>query len=190
MRAIDRFILHVVYNWTNELNEAYSEKAIQGFINRFKEEADDLNINITDDQLRTYIATFDRIKEKLPNDQRDLTKWSLSRFIRLVTSSKGAEAAEEIDITPDVVYHNDDNTIVIYNGSKEDNCIRYGSGEKWCITRSSFSSYRYSEGKGYPTFYLAKNNNLSDSNKLSFVAIQVRDPNKTRENERYVYTNR
>ena len=190
MRAIDRFILHVVYNWTNELNEAYSEKAIQGFINRFKEEADDLNINITDDQLRTYIATFDRIKEKLPNDQRDLTKWSLSRFIRLVTSSKGAEAAEEIDITPDVVYHNDDNTIVIYNGSKEDNCIRYGSGEKWCITRSSFSSYRYSEGKGYPTFYLAKNNNLSDSDKLSFVAIQVRDPNKTRENERYVYTNR
>ena len=85
MRAIDRFILHVVYNWTNELNEAYSEKAIQGFINRFKEEADDLNINITDDQLRTYIATFDLIKEKLPNDQRDLTKWSLSRFIRLVT---------------------------------------------------------------------------------------------------------
>jgi len=190
MRAIDRFILHVVHNWTNELNEAYSEKAVQGFINRFKEEADDLNIQITDDQLRTYITTFDRIKEKLPNDQRDLTKWSLSKFIRLVTSTKGAEAAEEIDITPDVVYHNDDNTIVIYNGSKEDNCIRYGSGEKWCITRSSFSSYRYSEGKGYPTFYLAKNNNLSDSDKLSFVAIQVRDPNKTRENERYVYTNR
>jgi hypothetical protein len=190
MRAIDKFILHVVYNWTNELNEAYSEKAIQGFINRFKEEADDLNINITDDQLRTYIATFDRIKEKLPSDQRDLTKWSLSKFIRLVTSSKGAEAAEEIDITPDVVYHNDDNTIVIYNGSKEDNCIRYGSGEKWCITRSSFSSYRYSEGRGYPTFYLAKNNNLSDSDKLSFVAIQVRDPQKTRESERYVYTNR
>jgi hypothetical protein len=190
MKAIDKFILHVVHNWKNELNEAYSEKAIQGFINKFKEEADDLNIQITDDQLRTYISTFDRIKEKLPSDQRDLTKWSLSRFIRLVTSTKGAEAAEEIDITPDVVYHNDDNTIVIYNGSKEDNCIRYGSGEKWCITRSSFSSYRYSEGRGYPTFYLAKNNNISDSDKLSFVAIQVRDPQKTRESERYVYTNR
>jgi hypothetical protein len=190
MRAIDKFILHVVHNWKNELNEAYSEKAITGFINKFKEEADDLNISITDDQLRTYINTFDRIKEKLPNDQRDLTKWSLSKFIRLVTSTKGTEAAEEIDITPDVVYHNDDNTIVIYNGSKEDNCVRYGNGEKWCITRSSFSSYRYSEGRGYPTFYLAKNNNLSDSNKLSFVAIQVRDPQQTRESERYVYTNR
>jgi len=190
MRAIDKFILHVVHNWKNELNEAYSEKAVQGFINKFKEEADDFNIQITDDQLRAYITTFDRIKEKLPSDQRDLNKWSLSKFIKLITSSKGAEAPEEMDITPDVVYHNDDNTIVIYNGSKEDNCIRYGSGEKWCITRSSFSSYRYSEGRGYPTFYLAKNNNLSDSDPLSFVAIQVRDPQKTREGSRYVYTNR
>jgi len=190
MRAIDKFILHVVHNWKNELNEAYSEKAVQGFIKKFKEEADDLNINITDDQLRAYIKTFDRIKEKLPNDQRDLSKWTLSKFIKLVTSTKGDEAAEEIDITPDVVYHNENNTIVIYNGSKEDNCIRYGSGEKWCITRSSFSSYRYSESKGYPTFYLAKNSNISDSDKLSFVAIQVRDPQKTRENSRYVYTNR
>lgn len=190
MRAIDRFILHVVHNWKNKLNEAYSEKAIQGFINKFKEEADDLNINITDDQLRSYINNFDRIKEKLPSDQRDLTKWNLSKLIRTVTTSKGDEAAEEIDITPDVVYHSDDNTIVIYNGSKEDNCIRYGNGEKWCITRSSFSGYRYSEGRGYPTFYLAKNNNLSDNDKLSFVAIQVRDPQKTSEDNRYVYTNR
>ena len=190
MRAIDKFILHVVHNWKNELNEAYSEKAVQGFINKFKEEADDLNINITDDQLRAYISTFDRIKEKLPGDQRDLTKWTLSKFIKLVTSTKGNEAAEEIDITPDVVYHNEDDTIVIYNGSKENNCIRYGRGEKWCITRSSFSSYRYSEGKSYPTFYLAKNNNISDSNRLSFVAIQVRNPQTTREDNRYVYTNR
>lgn len=191
MRPIDRFILHVVHNWTNKLNEAYSEKAIQGFINKFKEEADDLNISVTDNQLKAYINAFDRVKEKLPSDQRDLTKWTLSKLVRLVTSTSGVEEEpEEIDITPDVVYHNDNNTIVIYNGSKEDNCIRYGNGEKWCITRSSFANYRYNEGKGYPTFYLAKNNNLSDSDPLSFVAIQVRDPQKTRESKRYVYTNR
>jgi hypothetical protein len=190
MRAIDKFILHVVHNWKNELNEAYSEKAIQGFINKFKEEADDLNINITDGQLKAYINTFDRIKEKLPGDQRDLTKWTLSRFIKFVTSTKGDEGVEEIDITPDVVYNNENNTIVIYNGSKEDNCIRYGRGESWCITKTSFSSYRYSEDRGYPTFYLAKNNNLPESDKLSFVAIQVRDPQMTREDGRYVYTNR
>jgi hypothetical protein len=190
MRAIDKFILHVVHNWKNELNEAYSEKAIQGFVNKFKEEADDLNIQITDDQLKAYIKTFDRIKEKLPSDQRDLTKWTVSKFIKLVTSTKGEEGVEEIDLTPDVVYHNDNNTIVIFNGSKEANCINYGEGEKWCITRSSFSNYRYNESKSYPTFYLAKNNNLPSSDKLSFVAIQVRNPATTRESDRYVYTNR
>jgi hypothetical protein len=191
MRPIDKFILHVVHNWRNKLNEAYSEKAIQGFINKFKEEADDLNISITDNQLRAYINNFDRIKEKLPSDQRDLAKWNIGNLIRLVTTGKGGEeAAEEVDLTPDVVYNNENNTIVIYNGSKEANCINYGEGEKWCITRSSFSSYRYNEQKSFPTFYLAKNNNLPRTDKLSFVAIQVRDPSTTNENNRYVYTNR
>ena len=55
MRPIHKFILHVVHNWTNELNEAYSEGAIKKFIEKFREEADDLNINITDDQLKKYI---------------------------------------------------------------------------------------------------------------------------------------
>ena len=194
MRPIDKFILHVVHNWENELNEAYSDKAVQGFINKFKEEADDLNININDIQLKNYIKTFDRIKEKLPGDQRDLNKWSLSKFIKLVTATKPKEGeletSEEIDITPDVVYHNDDNSIVIYNGSKQDNCVTYGRGERWCITKGSFPNYRYSPDRSYPTFYLAKNNNLSDSDKLSFVAIQVRDPQSTTETNRYVYTNR
>jgi len=62
MRPIDKFILHVVHNWKNELNEAYSEKAIQQFLTKFKEEADDLNITVTDEQLRKYIERFDVIK--------------------------------------------------------------------------------------------------------------------------------
>jgi len=189
MRAIDKFILHVVHNWKNELNEAYSEKAIQGFINKFREEADDLNISITDQQLKAYIERFDIIKNSPKIAEKDLNKYTVSQLIKLATASKGAkEEAEEIDITPDVVYNNDDNTIVIYNGSKEDNCINYGRGERWCITKSSFGSYRYSSGKGYPTFYLAKNNNLPTSDPLSFVAIQVRDVSNP--TQQYVYTKR
>ena len=119
MRAIDKFILHVVHNWKNELNEAYSEKAVQGFINKFKEEADDLNISITDQQLKSYIERFDVLKNSPKISEKDLNKYTVSNLIKLVTSSKGAkEEVEEIDITPDVVYHNDDNTIVVYNGSK------------------------------------------------------------------------
>jgi len=187
MRAIDKFILHVVHNWKNELNEAYSEKAIKTFTDKFREEADDLNIQISDDQLRTYIQRFDVLKNSPKITEKDLAKYSLSQLIKLVTASKGAETPEdEEDQTPDIVYQ--DNGVTIWNGSKENNCINYGRGEKWCITRGSFGNYRYDSSKGYPTFYLAKNANMSDSDKLSFVAIQVRDTND--ENKRFVYTNR
>ena len=172
-------------------------------INHYKEEADDLNIEINDDQLKKYIERFDILKPSLiAKGGTDLFKQvggekkievtvPLSQLIKIVTSSKGVETSPDtIDITPDVVYHNDDDTIVVYNGSKEDNCLTYGRGEKWCITRGSYSAYRYSDFRSYPTFYLAQNNNLPSSNPLSFVAIQVRDPRTTSEDQRYVYTNR
>ena len=187
MRPIDKFILHVVHNWKNELNEAYSEKAIQAFLTKFKDEADDLNIQISDGQLRKYIERFDIIKSSPKITEKDLSKVSLSKLIKLVTASTGAETEEdEEDQTPDVVYQ--DGGITIWNGSKEGNCIAYGRGERWCITRGSFGNYRYDSSKGYPTFYLAKNDNLSDSDKLSFVAIQVRDVDN--DSQKYVYTNR
>ena len=190
MRPIDRFILHVVHNWKNKLNEAYAPSVMTKLMDKFKEEADDLNIEINDEQLKKYIERFDVLKNSPKVTEKDLFKYSLSQLIRLVTSSKGAETAETVDITPDVVYHNDDNTIIVYNGSKEDNCVRYGQGERWCITRGSYSNYRYNENRSYPTFYLANNSNLSSDEALSFVAIQVRDPRTTSENQRYVYTNR
>jgi len=185
MRPIDKFILHVVHNLF-PLNE-YSEGELNRLMAQFKEEADDLGIEITDDQLKSYITRFDSLKNSPKVTDKDLRKYTLSKLIKLVTSSAGAEVTpDKEDDTPDVVYHEE--PYIIWNGSKEGNCIKYGAGEKWCITRGSFSSYRYSGGRGYPVFYLVKNNSMSDDNKLSFVAIQVRDVE--RESERYVYTNR
>lgn len=185
MRAIDKFILHVVHN-IFPLNE-YSEGELKRLMTQFREEADDLNINISDDTLKTYIQRFDAIKNSPKIPEKDLRKYTLSKLIKLVTSSAGAEAPDdEEDQTPDVVYQ--DGGVTIWNGSKEGNCINYGRGEEWCITRGSYGSYRYDSSKGYPTFYLAKNANISDSDKLSFVAIQVRDVED--ENKKYVYTNR
>jgi hypothetical protein len=185
MRSIDKFILHVVHN-IFPLNE-YSEGEIKRLMAQFREEADDLNITISDNTLKAYIERFDAIKNSPKIQEKDLRKYTLSKLIKLITSSAGAEVPDdEEDQTPDVVYQ--DGGITIWNGSKEGNCIQYGRGEKWCITRGSFSTYRYEPSKGYPTFYLAKNTNISDSNKLSFVAIQVRDVND--ENRKYVYTNR
>ena len=185
MRPIDKFILHVVHNLF-PLNE-YSEGELKKLMAQFREEADDLGIEIDDEQLKAYIIRFDALKNSPKVTDKDLRKYTLSKLIKLVTSSAGAEAVpDKEDDTPDVVYHEE--PYIIWNGSKEGNCIKYGAGEKWCITRGSFSSYRYSSGRGYPVFYLAKNNSLSDDNKLSFVAIQVRDVEN--DDQKYVYTNR
>lgn len=175
MRAIDRFILHVVHNWVNNLNEAYSPNAIKEFIKKFKQEAEDLNINISDDQLKKYIEHFDGIKNSPKIQEKDLNQLSLSQLIKIASSSAGADVKEEDEeITPDVVYH-DDNGITIWNGNSDENCLTYGSGERWCIARGSWAGHRYSADKKYPTFYLAKNSNLPDSDPLSFIVIQVRD---------------
>ena len=154
-------------------------------MDKFKEEADDLNIDIDDAKLESYIQRFDQLKNSPKIQEKDLRKYSLSKLIKLITSSEGVDDDRE-DTTPDVVY--DDENITIWNGSKENNCVVYGRGERWCITRGSFDNYRYSPDRSYPTFYLAKNGALSDDDKLSFVAIQVRDTPD--ENKKYVYTNR
>ena len=185
MRPIDKFILHVIHNWKNNLNEAYAPSVMTKLMDKFKDEADDLNINITDEQLKKYIERFDVLKNSSRVTEPDLFKYSLGKLIKIVTSSPGAEIEDEEqeDDTPDVVYH--EGNIIIWNGAKQGNCITYGEGERWCITRpggSYWGNYRY--GTGEPTFYLAKNNALSDNDKLSFVAIQVLNDGE------YKFTNR
>ena len=181
MRAIDKFIIHVTHNLF-PLNE-YSEKEINTLMTKFKEEADDLNIQITDAQLKSYIERFDQLKNSPKVTEKDLRKYSLSKLMKLVTSSKGAvEPEEEIDITPDVVYN--ENGLIIYNGSKEENCLNFGNGEKWCITRGSFGNYRYDDTRKNPTFYLVKDTNLPDSDRKSFFVVVVGSDNTYKVSDR------
>ena len=203
MKAIDKFILHIVHNLF-PLNE-YSEGAMKQIIQHYKDEAEDLNIQISDEQLKKYIEVFDqKIKSKvIAKGGTDLVKPGaggkleiivpLSKLIKLVTASPGAEVdnEEKEDTTPDVVYREGD--ITIWNGAKQGNCITYGAnqpmqgGSRWCITQprgSYWGRYRYDASYGYPTFYLVKNDALPDSDKLSFVAVQVLNDGQ------YKFTNR
>jgi hypothetical protein len=183
MRPIDKFILHVVHNWNNGLKEAYSAKVVSDLLTKFKEEADDLNVQISDAQLKAYIDRFDQIRSTSKVTEKDLFKYSLSQLIKLVTSSKGVvEPEEELDITPDVVYN--ENGLIIYNGSKESNCLNFGSGEKWCITRGSFGNYRYDDNRKNPTFYLVKDTNLPSSDRKSFFVIVVGKDNTYKASDR------
>jgi hypothetical protein len=184
MRAIDKFILHVVHSWDNGLKEAYAPSAMSKLMDKFKEEADDLNVQITDDQLKAYINRFDQLRGNSTKIQeKDLFKYSLSQLIKLVTSTKGVQEPEDaIDVTPDVVYN--ENGLTIYNGSKEDNCLTFGAGERWCITRGSFGNYRYDSNRKNPTFYLVKDTNLPDSDKKSFFVVVVGNDNTYKASDR------
>ena len=196
MKNIHKFIKYVVDNWNYPLNEdeIKLDRNKQKFFDKFKDEADTYNIDIDDDTLKKYIIDFDRIKNSPDVTIKDLgdPRVSLKQLIRWInTSSKAPNTAEkEIEQNPDVIYQSEDGNFVIYDGSKNDRCITFGAGEKWCITRGAFSSYRYSEERGFPVFYLARNKSLPKEDKLSFVAIQVRDPQLKNESNRYVYTNR
>lgn len=181
MRYIDKLILHVTHNLF-PLNE-YSEGEIKRLMDKFQEEAYDLNINITEPQLKTYIQRFDQIKNSPKITEKDLRKYSLSKLIKLITSSKGAETPDDDeDQSPDIVYNEDG--LIIYNGSKEDRCIRYGQGEKWCITRGSFGNYRYDDNRKNPTFYLVKDTRLPDSDRKSFFVVVVGNDNTYKVSDR------
>ena len=183
MRPIDKFILHVIHSWDNGLKEAYSAKIVSDLLTKFKDEADDLNIQITDDQLKAYINRFDQIRSTSKVTEKDIFKYTLSQLIKLVTSSAGVEEPkEEYDITPDVVYN--ENGLIIYNGSKEENCLNFGRGESWCITKTSFGNYRYDADRKNPTFYLVRDTNLPDSDRKSFFVVVVGSDNTYKASDR------
>ena len=174
MRPIDKFILHVAHNWRNELNEAYGKAQMQAFINKFKNEADDLNIQVSEDQIKKYIEKFDKLRQGGGKFAVDPMTLSLPQLMRLVSSvDTGKEEDDETEITPDVVYH--EGPITIWNGNSDQNCLTYGRGGRWCITRGSWVGHRYSEDYSYPTFYIAKNTSLPDSDLLSWIVIAVRE---------------
>jgi hypothetical protein len=197
MTKQQQFIEFVVENLLT-LTEAYGKAEVEKLVKKFKDQAEALGVlgknknPLTDDEIKAIIDGFDQIRttsaSSIPVEKRDINKWKIKDLIKFVSDKinmGGDEEEEEVDQTPDVVY--DDPNYTIWNGSKEGNCIKYGKGERWCITKGSFGSYRYSQQRGYPVFYLIKNKNLPESDTLSFVAIQVR--NKP-ENQRYVFTNR
>jgi hypothetical protein len=170
MRPIYYFIEYVINNLFPILE--YSDKEIAYLINKFKEEADDFNIEISDDDLKKYIERFDQLKNSPNITNKDLRKYSLKQLLKTINVRDVIpDKSDEEDKTPDVVYN--ENGLIIYNGSKHDNCINFGRGEKWCITRhtNNFANFRY--GNREVTFYLVKDTNKPDSNKDSFFVIHV-----------------
>jgi hypothetical protein len=190
MRPIDKFILYVVHNWTDELNEAYKPNVVKAFVKKFKAQADRYKYSITPEELTAIVNRFDEMSTNNPKiKDKDLNNYDVRDLVRLVRSKKGTkEPEEEYDITPDVVYN--ENGLIIYNGSKEANCLTFGAGEEWCITRGSFGNYRFDDARKNPTFYLVRDTNqvsdntTSDAYRKSFFVVVVGNDNTYKASDR------
>lgn len=186
MKNIYILIEHLVNNWINNLSEALAPRVKQQLMDKFKQEADDFNIEIADKTLSDYIDYFDsRLKNNPKVTEKDLGKYTLQSLIKLVSSFKGStseEGEEEAANTPDVVYN--ENGLIIYSGHNEENCLKFGKGEQWCITRGSFGNYRYDSNRKNPTFYLVKDTNLPNSDRKSFFVVVVGSDNTYKVSDR------
>lgn len=186
MSNIHKLIEHLVNNWSNNLSEALAPRVKQQLIDKFKQEADDFDVKIDDKQLSDYIDYFDtRLKNNPKVTEKDLAKYPLKALIKLVSAYKGSSKEEEDEDTsniPDVVYN--ENGLIIYSGHNEENCLKFGRGEQWCITKGSFSNYRYDSQRKNPTFYLVKDTNLPNSDKKSFFVVVVGSDNTYKVSDR------
>ena len=147
MKNTYKFIEHVIGNLF-PLNE-YSDGEMKRLMEKFREEADDLGIEISDEQLKKYIERFDQLKGSPKVEDKEIRRWPLSKLIKLVSSSEGADSEEEEG--PDVLYSGDGYTV--YSGGSEELCQRHRNDVPWGITRGSFGIYRYNAGKDYPSVY-------------------------------------
>lgn len=194
MKPIHRLIEHLVNNWQNNLLEALAPKIKQQLMTKFKDEAEDFDVKDpvtkkppTEKQISDWIDYFDSKLRNSPKvTEKDITKYSLAELIRLVSSYKGSpeekDEDEQIEENPDIVYQ--ENGIIIYSGHNEENCIKFGKGEQWCITKSSFGNYRYDRNRKNPNFYLVKNTNLPDSDRSSFIVVVVGSDNTYKVSDR------
>lgn len=194
MKPIHRLIEHLVNNWQNNLFEALAPSIKQQLMTNFKNDVKDFTIvdpvtkkPPTEKQISDWIDYFDSKLRNSPKvTEKDITKYSLVDLIELVSRYKGSpeekEEDEQIEENPDIVYQ--ENNIIIYSGHNEENCIKFGKGEQWCITRGSFGTYRYDRNRKNPTFYLVKNRNLPDSNRSSFIVVVVGSDNTYKVSDR------
>jgi len=170
------------------LVEAYGKAVVDKLIAKFKEQVSDYNIKNpstgkqwSEEDLKDLIDDFDKLRGSADID-KEINNYDLKKLIKTVNTYKTTKSTSPFSDMPDKIY--DEGGIKIFNGNRENVCKSFAGEVPWCITRGSWLSYRNRPESGYPTFYLIKNSNLPDSDKLSFIAVQ------SREGDRWVYTNR
>jgi hypothetical protein len=133
-----------------------------------------------------YVNEFNKIKNNLPIDKRDITKYSWDALENVVDSNQSIERIEKsINISvdnSDVIYNQ--NNLKILKANTKKACVKYGTGYGFCISSrgeaNQYYNYRYglkySDSNSYwnpQTIYFVidedKSKEIKSTNPVKFV---------------------
>lgn len=140
-------LLESVYNI---VIEAYSEKMYQTLLDKF------ISDGAQKEDAILYIDRFSDIKNNLPTDKRDITKYSWGDLKDIISANpiKRKKVGKVSDLNDENLIYNE-NGLKIYRGKSQEDCIRYGEGYSFCIssrgTKSFYNDYRVRKN-GTPYF--------------------------------------
>ena len=166
----------------------YSEKLVNGLVEKFKQE----NPRLTDEIIRTYIQDFKNISQKL--DNKDITKYNWKDLEQTVDSNRSTKIkAGKIDVTAEdanLLYNKDG--LRLYIGNSKKACIKYGNGYSFCISARGegnlYGTYRRDDMDRIGTPYFLFNDTLPKKDKRHVLVIFHKYDQETKEIE-YTVTN-
>lgn len=145
------------------INE-YGKKLVKQLKNKFRKQ----NPRIEDSQLDYYINRFEKIKQGLDKDKRDIMQYDFDELERTVDGyrnkkAKGARPSKDTEAT-DEVYNK--NGIRIVQAKDKETCVKYGKGYSFCISRDDDSNMfgNYRKDKGGSTVYFIFNDRVNQEN--------------------------
>ena len=155
----------------------YSEGLIKKIIQKYQSEQPGLS----DEDIRTGIIEFDKIKDKLDSNKRDITKYNWNTLQSTIQSNQStrikAGKINKNNVEGDVnLVYNKDN-IRVYKADSKKACVKYGNGYSFCISARSkdnqFDYYRYGNDDdipaGLPYFVFDDNKSFAKNEDGNFI---------------------
>ena len=131
-------------------------------------------------EINYYVTEFNKIKNNLPPDRRDITKYDWKNLESVVDSNQSVEKIEKglIEIDHSDLIYNQNNLKVLKANTKQA-CVKYGIGYSFCISSrgSGNQYYNHRYGHDYDTrqksiYFVIDENKTKDiktKNPLRFV---------------------
>jgi len=154
-----------------ELSDSAKKKALE----KFKKE----NPNLTDNQINYYINAFETYSSnKNIFPKTDLMQYKFSELEQIVDKNFSKEkltGGDKIEYKggEDELYNK--NNLLILLGDLKQKCISYGSGYKWCISRTDSSNmfYSYRMRLNEPVFYFVFDKDKPKEDKYHAIVIYI-----------------